>query len=108
MLFLYDRPHRARFWMMGTRIALDMVFIEADGRISVIRKGIQPGSLWPVSGGKNLTVVLELNAGETERRGIKAGDFVRHSAFDEATGQESCGADEAIHMQCLWCSDKFF
>lgn len=83
MLFLYEDPHRALFWMMGMKIALDMIFIESDGRISAIQSNVQPGTLWPVSGGKNVIAVLEINAGEAERQLIKAGDRVQHPAFGD-------------------------
>jgi uncharacterized membrane protein (UPF0127 family) len=81
MLFLYDTPHRARFWMMGTTVALDMIFIEQDGRISAVRKDVQPGTLWPVNGGKSVIAVLEINAGEAKQRSIQAGDYAINPAF---------------------------
>lgn len=81
MLFVYDTPHRALFWMLGTKIALDMIFIESDGRISAIRRDVQPGTIWPVSGGRNVTAVLEINAGEAEQRNIRAGGHMQHPAF---------------------------
>lgn len=81
MLFLYDTPHRARFWMMGTTIALDMIFIEQDGRISAVRDDVQPGTIWPISGGRIVMAVLEINAGEAEQRSIQAGDYAINLAF---------------------------
>lgn len=81
MLFLYDTPHRARFWMMGTTIALDMIFIEQDGRISAVRKDVQPGTLWPISGGRIVIAVLEINAGEAKQRSIQTGDYAINPAF---------------------------
>lgn len=77
MLFLYDTPHRAWFWMMGTRIALDMIFIEPDGTISAIKREVQPGTLLPKSGGPNTLSVLEINGGESDAYGIRVGDQVQ-------------------------------
>lgn len=81
MLFVYDTPHRALFWMLGTKIALDIIFIESGGRISAIRRDVQPGTIWPASGGQNVTAVLEINAGEAGRRNIRAGGHMHHPAF---------------------------
>lgn len=78
MLFVYDEPHRARFWMLGTKIALDMIFIEPDGTISGIEHDVQPGTYWPKSGGSNVIAVLEINGGEAEDLGIRANDQVMH------------------------------
>ena len=81
MLFLYDKPHKARFWMLGMKISLDMMFIEPDGRIAAVQHNVQPGKLWPVSGGDGIIAVFEINAGEAEQRGIGTGAYVRHPAF---------------------------
>ena len=78
MLFLYERPHRAWFWMKGTKIALDIIFIDPDGTISAIKRNARPGTYLPTSGGPNTLSVLEINAGEADRSGIQAGDKVRH------------------------------
>ena len=78
MLFVYDEPHRARFWMLGTEIALDMIFIEPDGQISSIARNVQPGTYWPKSGGSNVIAVLEINGGEAEDLGIRPNDQVMH------------------------------
>lgn len=77
MLFLYETPHRAWFWMRGTNIALDIIFIDPDGTISAIKRNAQPGSHWPKSGGPNTLSVLEINGGEADAYDIQAGDRVQ-------------------------------
>ena len=81
MLFVYDRPERASFWMKNTYLPLDMVFIAPDGRIESIRQRTVPLSLTPVHSRGKILAVLELNGGTTSRLGIKPGDEVRHALF---------------------------
>lgn len=77
MLFLYEAPLRAWFWMKGTKMSLDMIFIEPDGTISAIKRNVQPDTYWPQSGGANTLSVLEINGGEADAFGIQAGDRVQ-------------------------------
>lgn len=83
MLFVYDTPQPASFWMKNTFIPLDMLFIGADGRIVNIRARTVPQSLTPVTSAGKVLAVLELNGGTTARLGITAGDRVRHAIFKE-------------------------
>ncbi|SCZ73545.1 hypothetical protein SAMN04488118_11756 [Epibacterium ulvae] len=76
MLFLYKSPHRAWFWMKGAKIALDIIFIDPEGTISAIKRNVQPGTYWPISGGANTLSVLEINGGEADIFDIQAGDHV--------------------------------
>lgn len=86
MLFLYDTPHHALFWMLETKIPLDMIFIKTDGYILAIMEHVQPETYWPISGGRNVIAVLEMNAGEAKRYNLKIGDHIRHSAFGNLCG----------------------
>jgi hypothetical protein len=76
MLFIYDKPEPARFWMKNTYIPLDMVFIAPDGRISSIAERTVPLSLELVTSNQPVIGVLELNGGTASRLGIRAGDRV--------------------------------
>ena len=81
MLFVYDRPQPASYWMKNTFIPLDMIFIGANGHIVNIRQRTVPHSLAPVRSDGNVLAVLELNGGTTSKLGIKAGDAIRHEIF---------------------------
>jgi uncharacterized membrane protein (UPF0127 family) len=81
MLFVHDRPRVASMWMKNTFIPLDMLFIDAQGRIVTIHQNTTPHSLEPLSSGRPVLAVLELRGGEVARRGIKPGDRVVHGAF---------------------------
>ncbi len=84
MLFLFDPVREANMWMRNTFIALDMLFIAPDGRITGIAANTTPLSDAVISSGVPVRAVLELAAGTAARRGIKPGDMVRADAL--ATG----------------------
>jgi uncharacterized membrane protein (UPF0127 family) len=81
MLFVYERPQTAAFWMRNTFIPLDMLFIGADGRIVNIAERTVPQTDTPVPSNGPVKAVLELNGGTCQRLGIKAGDRVRYKIF---------------------------
>lgn len=74
MLFLYEQPTDAGIWMKNTYIELDIVFIDAKGKIVKIAERARPHSLDTISPGGLVTAVLELKGGEAARRGLKPGD----------------------------------
>jgi uncharacterized membrane protein (UPF0127 family) len=76
MLFLLDPPRPMDMWMKNTYISLDMVFFNADGRITRIHARAEPQSENIISSGGEVAGVLELLAGEAERRGIRVGDRI--------------------------------
>ncbi len=81
MLFFYDRPHRARFWMRNTFISLDMLFIRSDGEIAYIAENTVPHSETTVGPRQRVQAVLEVPAGTVAKLGIELGDKVRHQIF---------------------------
>ncbi|MGH6736255.1 MAG: DUF192 domain-containing protein [Methyloceanibacter sp.] len=76
MLFLYDRPQPAAMWMRNTYIPLDMIFISAGGRVHRIEANTEPFSTEVISSSGEVVGVLELNAGQAEKIGLKRGDRV--------------------------------
>jgi uncharacterized protein len=76
MIFPYDPPQLASFWMKNTLIPLDMVFIRPDGRIAHIADNAVPMSLDPVGWPEPVAAVLELAGGRSAELGIKPGDIV--------------------------------
>jgi uncharacterized membrane protein (UPF0127 family) len=86
MLFVFDRPQRIQMWMKNTLIPLDMVFIDADGRIDNIAANARPLSLKIIDSRARVLGVLELAGGSAEKLGIHAGDIVQHSSFASSGG----------------------
>ena len=73
MIFPYEPPVAASFWMKNTLIPLDMIFIRADGTIARIEANTAPLSLDPVAAGELVGAVLELAGGRSAELGITAG-----------------------------------
>ena len=90
MLFIYERPQKLSFWMRNTLIELDMLFIDAKGVVQHIHHRAQPLDETPISGGENLTHVLEINGGLAEQLGIGVGSEVRHSSFSNSEAAWPC------------------
>ncbi len=79
MIFPYDPPVAASFWMKNTLIPLDMIFIRADGIIARIEANTVPLSLDPVAAGEPVAAVLELAGGRSAELGITPGARVEWS-----------------------------
>lgn len=84
MLFLYDPPQEIGMWMRNTYISLDMVFINAEGRVHRIETHTEPFSTHIIRSGGAAAAVLELNAGEAEKIGLRPGDEVIHPPLGRA------------------------
>ena len=77
MIFVYDTPRVASFWMRNTYIPLDMIFIRADGTIARIEENTLPLSETPYSSLEPVTTVFEIAGGRAAELGISEGDTVR-------------------------------
>jgi uncharacterized membrane protein (UPF0127 family) len=76
MLFPYDPPQNASFWMKNTIIPLDIIFIRANGTIALVAADTVPLSLEPIPSLEPVGAVLEINGGRAAQLGIQAGDKV--------------------------------
>ncbi len=77
MIFPFNPPRHASFWMKNTLIPLDMLFIRADGSIDRIAENTVPHSLEPVGSGGDVIAVLELAGGTAARLGLTESAIVR-------------------------------
>ncbi len=73
-------PHDVSFWMEGTYLPLDIIFIAPDHRVRRIAANAVPFSRADIPSGGPAAAVLELNAGEAARIGLQAGDTVDYTA----------------------------
>lgn len=76
MLFPFDPPQVASFWMKNTVISLDLLFIRPDGTIAYIAANAEPYSLIPISSGQMNSAVLEIPGGRAAELGIEPDDVV--------------------------------
>jgi len=81
MLFVYERPRRAGFWMKNTLIPLDILFADASGVVRRIAPMAEPLSERLILGGNGIQFVLEINGGLAGTMGIAEGSELRHPAI---------------------------
>ena len=81
MLFVFDSPYNANFWMKNTLIPLDIIFIDATGHVVNIQEAYpEPGVIdslltrYPSDGA--VLYALEINQGISAAEGIVPGTFV--------------------------------
>lgn len=76
MWFIFDQESEQGFWMANTRMALDLIFVRADGHIQSITKYVQPMRTETIPSNGPAQYVLEVEAGYSDTVGILEGDFV--------------------------------
>lgn len=78
MLFPFNRPRIAGFWMKNCKIALDMIFLR-NGVVKAIQVQAPPCQQEPCpSYGPDVPVdmVIELRGGRSQELGVKVGDRI--------------------------------
>ena len=76
MVFPLDPPRVENMWMKNTYIELDMLFIDAHGRVTKIIQRATPLSLQTLSSDTAVAAVLELKGGQAAKLGLHTGDSV--------------------------------
>ena len=90
MLFLYEAPQRATFWMRNTLIPLDMIFMDETGTVTRIHENAVPLDETTIDGGDGVLAVLEINGGLARAMGIDVGSELRHPALDQSRAAWPC------------------
>ena len=94
MLFVYERPTTASFWMKNTRIPLDLLFLDKTGQVVSISENAVPYSTKTIHGGDNIFAVLEINASLAAQLGIERGTVARHPRFDQSAVVWRCSGGD--------------
>ncbi len=76
MLFLFPADTGSPFWMKDTPIALDLIFMNADGLIVDLIENAEPLSETLLTPHSPYRTVLEVPAGTISREGVREGDSV--------------------------------
>lgn len=90
MLFVYEHPQPVSFWMENTLIPLDMVFLDAAGRVVKVHENAVPLDRTPIPGGEDVLAVLEINGGLARAIGIAPGAELRHPAMPQDAAAWPC------------------
>ena len=81
MLFMFPENKPVSMWMKNTYVSLDLLFLDAHGKIDYIEASATPLSTTIIGPKTPEYAVLELKGGACEQFGIKLGDRVIHSNF---------------------------
>lgn len=82
MIFNIYPVRPTAMWMKNTKIPLDMLFVAPDGSVSLIYENTKPMSEDLLISRDPVRAVIELNAGQVKRHGIKVGDKVNHALLN--------------------------
>lgn len=77
LLFIFERDDFYHIWMKDVRFAIDVIWIDKDGKVVDIENNVSPAT-FPNSftSDKPARYVLEVNAGWAGKNAIKIGDLV--------------------------------
>lgn len=90
MLFVFDEPHEATFWMRNTFVPLDILFFDRNGYLRHVHFSAQPHDLTAISGGPDTKLALEVPAGEIDRLGIGLRASIRHPLVEQEHARWKC------------------
>lgn len=73
MIFVFPEEQQLRFWMKHTRIGLDIVYVNAEGKVVSVAQ-MQPFDEKGVPSDGPAKYAIELNQGQAAKCGVKTGD----------------------------------
>jgi len=85
MFFLFRREAPRSFWMMNTRIPLDIIYLDRDLRVVSIVANARPCRRAPCPNYPSrgpAQVVLEINGGQAAELGLEPGDRLAAGGID--------------------------
>lgn len=107
MIFNLKGIPQVAMWMKNTLIPLDMVFVN-DGKVVWLYENAKPNSTEIIQPPVPTNAVIELNAGDIKKLGIKEGDVVKHAFFTETVenAPDTTVVEETISAEGVNDSDK--
>src|ERR1700724_1076074 len=76
MLFIFEQPKKASFWMKNTKIPLSIAFIDSAGKILEIKSMNPLDETVVPSGSDQVAYALEVNQGWFARHAISSGSKI--------------------------------
>lgn len=96
MLFIYDSPRQASFWMRNTYVSLDLIFMDATGVIRHIHRNARPMDETPIPGAAigdphpERLMILEIAAGQVDAHGLSVGQAMAHPRLNQGQAAWPC------------------
>jgi len=84
MLFVFERVTPRNFWMKGTSVPLDILFVGPDGYVVHTAESTSPMSNQRVSSGEPVKYVVEVGAGFAKRFKIDTDTCIRWRRLETA------------------------
>jgi uncharacterized protein len=87
MIFVFDRPGIYPFYMKNTLIPLDMLWLDADGRVVSVARSVPPCKADPCPSyypDAEAIYVVEVVAGFTARHNVNVGDRLKIDGLQKA------------------------
>jgi len=84
MLFVFERVKPRNFWMKGTPVPLDILFVGSDGYVVHMAESTPPMSNQRVTSGEPVKYVVEVGAGFAKRFKIDTDTCIRWRRLETA------------------------
>ena len=78
MLFIFEEPIYAKFWMKNTFLELDLIFANELGVITQVIRRAEPGSLDIMKSDVLVKYVFEVSSKDSMGQSIKVGNYIQH------------------------------
>ncbi|MET1033290.1 MAG: DUF192 domain-containing protein [Candidatus Saccharimonadales bacterium] len=72
MVFIYKEPRELCFWMKDMSYAIDIIWLDADKKVTAIEKNVDPAT-YPKTFCHDGSYVIELRSGEAVRHNLEQG-----------------------------------
>ena len=83
MLFEFETVQHVQMWMENTVLPLDMLFLDASGKVRHIVENAVPYSKTIIDSGGPVKYVIELNGGIVKKLGLATGDKASSPTIDK-------------------------
>lgn len=83
MLFIFNNETSLPFWMKDTRIPLDMIWLNKEGKVVDIQTALDTNSIKTYQNKSPAKYVLELNANDSQKINLKIGDVIDLSKIND-------------------------